>query len=119
MRRLLFAVSFSVAAANAAADDPLAAMLSIDPIAAAEKAYRSGDTRPLVLPVCGPEPGEVLPGWPALESPEAWAAIENGKRPLKCADYGDDPKQYRFIRAARYAERYNRKLLELEGKRPK
>ena len=103
----------SVAAAGGAALD---AKVSGDPATAAEKAFQSGDRRHIVVPVCGANSGEVLPGWPLQESPAHWEALKHGQRPFTCSDFGEDPKHQNFMRAAKYAEGYNRRLLELESK---
>jgi hypothetical protein len=116
MPRPILAACLGVLAASVSAGGDLDAKLSSDPVTSAEKAYQSGDRRHIVIPVCGAEPGEVLPGWPLHESPEAWAAMESGQRPILCSDFGEDPNRHKFQRAAKYAERYNRRLLELEGK---
>jgi hypothetical protein len=92
-------------------------LLATDAVAEAEKAFKSGDRRHIVVPVCGKEPGEVIPGWPVEDSPEIREALERGRRPVSCADLGDDPKGRNFFRTVRYADRYNRKMLELEGRK--
>ena len=98
------------------ASDRLNALLASDPAAEAQQAFASGDQRHIVVPVCGKDSGEVIPGWPLEQSPEVQRAMDLGKRPVSCADLGDDPKKNNFVRAAKYAERYNQKMLELEGK---
>jgi hypothetical protein len=104
-------------AGRAVAADAVDALVARDPIAEATKAFAAGDRRHIVVPVCGKEPGEVIPGWPLNDSPRVQAAMKAAQRPLSCADFGDDPKHRKFMRAANYAERYNQKLLELEGAR--
>jgi hypothetical protein len=106
----------ALASAAAAGGAALDAKVSGDPANAAEKAFQSGDRRHIVVPVCGADSGEVLPGWPLQESPAHRDALERGQRPFMCSDFGDDPKHHNFMRAAKYAERHNRRLLELEGK---
>ncbi|OFW09466.1 MAG: hypothetical protein A3G20_07045 [Acidobacteria bacterium RIFCSPLOWO2_12_FULL_59_11] len=101
---------------NVMASDRLSTLLASDPASEAERAFASGDRRHIVVPVCGKDTGEVIPGWPLEHSPEVQHAMEIAKRPISCADLGDDPKKANFVRAANYAERYNRKMLELEGK---
>jgi hypothetical protein len=98
--------------ANAA--DLLDALVAKDPIAEASRAFAAGDRRHIVLPVCGKESGEVIPGWPLHDSPRVQAAMNAAQRPLSCADFDDDPKHRKFIRAVKYAERYNQQLLKLE-----
>ena len=115
MRRALI-TGCLVLSTTLVAADRLAALLANDPVADAERAFSSGDRRHIVVPVCGKDNGEVIPGWPLEHSPEVQRAMDQGKRPLSCADFGDDPKKAQFVRAANYAERYNNKLLELEGK---
>lgn len=113
------ATCLGVATSTVMADGGVDAKLTGDPAVVAEKAFQSGDRRHIVIPVCGSDQGEVLPGWPLHESPAHLEALERGRRPITCADLGDDPKRRNFVRAAHYAERYNRRLLELEGKGPK
>ena len=108
-------IVFAGLAGHVAAADALDALVAKDPVAEATKAFSAGDRRHMVVPVCGKEPGEVIPGWPLHDSPRVQEAMKAARRPLSCADLGDDPKHQRFMKAANYAERYNRKLLELEG----
>ena len=103
-------------AANAIASDRLAALLANDPDVEAQRAFSSGDRRHIVVPVCTQGGGETIPGWPLHDSPEVRRAMDSAKKPFSCSDFGEDPKQRNFVRAAKYAERYNRKLLELEQK---
>jgi len=103
--------------AHAVAGGALDALVAKDPVAEAEKAYSSGDRRHIVIPVCGKEPGEVIPGWPLEDSDGVQSAMQLGQRPIACSDLDDDPQLRNFMRASQYAERYNRKMLELEGKR--
>ena len=115
MRRAVI-ISCLLSAAGVIASDRLSTMLANDPTAEAEKAFASADRRHIVVPVCGKDSGEVIPGWPLEHSPEVQRAMDVAKRPISCADLGDDPKKANFVRAAKYAERYNRRMLELEGK---
>jgi len=101
-------------AANAMTSDRLSAMIAKDPSAEAEAAFASGDRRHIVVPVCSQGGGQVIPGWPLEDSPEVRRAMDEAKKPFSCADFGEDPKRRNFVRAAKYAERYNQKLLELE-----
>jgi hypothetical protein len=106
-------------AASAIAADRLGALLAKDPDVEADRAFSSGDHRHIVVPICIQGGGEVIPGWPLNDSPEVRRAMDSAKRPFSCSDFGEDPKQRNFVRAVKYGERYNRKLLELEqrGKR--
>lgn len=99
----------------AIAGGALEALLAQDPVAEASRAFAAGDRRLIVVPICGSEPGESIPGWPLEDPAGAMRAIDLGKRPISCADFGDDPQNRKFVQAGRYAERYNRKLLELGG----
>ena len=119
MLRAVLLAGLAVYGVPAMADDALAALVANDPIAEAEKAFARGDHRHIVLPVCGKERGEVIPGWPLQDSPRVQDAMKLAHRPISCADLGDDPKQQRFMRVATYAERYNRKMLELEDGKEK
>jgi hypothetical protein len=101
----------STAVAGGAVDD----LLSRNPVADAEHAFTQGDNRHVVVPVCNGG-GTVLPGWPPQESPEAWEAIEKGRRPITCEDMGPDPQLLVFKQVNKYAEQYNRRLLELSAK---
>jgi hypothetical protein len=105
----------SAAIAGGKVDD----LLSRNPVGEAERAFSQGDKRHIVVPVCDGQNGEVLPGWPLYESPEALEAIEKGRRPVTCADMGPDSGSRVFIRVAAYAERYNRRLLELNAQNRK
>ena len=116
MHKTALFAAFAFAAAAAQAGDALEALLAKNPAVEAELAYAKGDGRHIVLPVCGENSGEVLPGWPE-DSPQARAAMDKGRRPLTCADLGPDPQRRNLMRAAQYAEKYNRKLLELDAKR--
>ena len=101
----------STAVAGGAVDD----LLSRNPVADADLAFAQGDNRYVVVPVCSGG-GTVLPGWPLHESTEAWEAIEKGRRPITCEDIGPDPQLRDFKRVRKYAEQYNRRLLELSAK---
>jgi hypothetical protein len=116
MLRAVITICLAMAVTSISASDRLTSLLGTDPASEAQKAFSSGDRRHIVLPVCGKEAGEVIPGWPLADSPEVQRAMNQAQRPISCEDFGDDPKKAKFIRAAKYAERYNRKLLELEGK---
>ena len=117
MRAAAAFASLALCAVYALAGGALEALLAKDPMAEAQKAFSDGDRRHIVIPVCGKETGEVIPGWPLEDSPRVQHAMKVGQRPITCADLGADPQQRNFMRAAQYAERYNRKLLELEGNR--
>ncbi len=113
---LLGAVSLvSTAFAGGAVDD----LLSHNPVSEAERAFARGDKRHIVVPVCNAPGGTVLPGWPLHESPEALEALEKGRQPVTCADMGADPQSRVFTRVGGYAEKYNRRLLELGAKNRK
>ena len=116
MRRAVI-ISCLLSITSAIASDRLSTLLTNDPASDAEKAFSSGDRRHIVVPVCGKDSGEVIPGWPLEHSPEVQRAMDLAKRPVSCADLGDDPKKANFLRVAKYAERYNRRMLELEGKK--
>ena len=114
LRPMIFLFAYCVAA-NVMAGGAVDSLLATDPDAAAERAFAAGDQRHIVVPMCGNPHGEVLPGW-VNEGPrqhfEAVKAIENGRRPVTCKDLGSsDSKDSR--RVTEYAERYNRRLLEL------
>ena len=109
-------VACLLCAANSIGSDRLGALLARDPDVEAERAFSSGDRRHIVVPVCTQGGGQVIPGWPLHDSPEVRRAMDSAQRPFACSDFGEDPKQRNFVRAAKYAERYNRKLLELEQK---
>ncbi len=117
MFRVAIALVVAIAASSAIPADPVEALVARNPISEAERAYAAGNTRHIVLPVCGEQRGEVIPGRPPDDTPEVQRAIDEGQRPLSCADFGYDPKNARFVRAARWAAQYNRKLLELGAKR--
>jgi hypothetical protein len=106
--------AYLLCAANAIASDRLGALLAQDAGAEAERAFSSGDRRHIVVPVCTEGGGQVIPGWPLHDSPEVRRAMDSAKRPFSCSDFGEDPKRRNFVRAAKWAERYNGKLLELE-----
>jgi hypothetical protein len=117
MRPATTFVLLALCAMHATAGGALDALLAKDPVAQAQKAFSDGDRRHIVIPVCGKDSGEVIPGWPLEDSPRVQSAMTAGQRPLTCADFGADPQNRNFMRVAQYAERYNRKLLELEGNR--
>ena len=123
MLRGVMAVLLAMTAADATASDRLEAFLGRDPVAEAERAFAAKDRRQIVLPACSDRGVEVLPGWSqqealqpsGLPTPAFEKAMNEGQRPLSCADFGEDPKHTKFIRAAKHAERYNRRLRELDG----
>ncbi len=100
-------------AASAVAASAVDSLLSMNPMAEAERAFTSGDRRHIVVPVCKGQGGEVIPGWPLEDSPEEQAAIKDGRRPITCLDLGEDSRSQDFQRVAKYAEQYNRKMIEL------
>ena len=104
----------ALCAATAGAGDAVDALLAKNPEREAQKAFTSGDRRYIVIPLCDKEPGEVMPGWPLEDSPDFQNAINRGQRPLSCTDFAADSNRRKFMNVAKYAERYNRKLLELE-----
>ena len=103
--------AFSVIAA-----DRLGVLLAKNPDIEAETAFASGDRRHIVVPICTEGGGEMIPGWPLHDSPGVRRAMDSAKKPFACPDFDDDPKQRNFVHAAKYAERYNRKLPEPEQK---
>ena len=107
------------ASTAAMADGAVERLLAGNPSAEAERAFAAGDRRHIVVPVCDGQNGEVLPGWPLHESPEAIAAIDNGIRPVTCADLANSADARAFRRVAGYAENYNRRMLELTKKNGK
>lgn len=117
MRPAATFVLSALCAMHATAGGALDALLAKDPVAQAQKAFSGGDRRHIVVPVCGKESGEVIPGWPLEDSARVQNAMKAGQRPVTCADLGTDPQHRNLMRATQYAERYNRKLLELEGYR--
>lgn len=92
------------------------ALLSSNPLIEAERAISAGDKRYIVIPVCTPPGGEVIPGWPILDSFELQTAMEQARRPVICNDIGSDPDSKLFLRLAKYAEMYNQTILRFEGK---
>lgn len=115
MHRAALLVALVALAGPSTAADALDALTAKDPITEATKAFADGDRRHILVPVCGKEPGEVIPGWPLHDSPRVQEAMKAAQRPISCADLGEDPNRQEFMRAARYVERYNDKLLQLEG----
>jgi len=105
---LAFTVTIAVAAI---ASDRLNTLLAKDPELEAQKAFAAGDRRYIAVPFCDPRvgTGRFIPGWPNEDLP-------NLAEPVSCADLEPDPKQVNLTRAVKYAERFNRKLRELEGK---
>jgi hypothetical protein len=114
VRLILRAVlaSMAIVAATATASDRLNALLAKDPEFEAQKAFSGGDRRYIAVPFCDKRvgSGHFTPGWPNEDLP-------NLALPISCADLAPDPKQAKLTRAVKYAERYNRKLRELEGKK--
>jgi hypothetical protein len=94
---------------------PVDELLSTAPAAEAKHAHSAGDKRYIVIPVCTPPGGEVIPGWPICDSLGGQTAIEHGRRPVSCGDIGVDAGSKIFLRLAKYAEIYNQTLLRLEG----
>ena len=98
MYRAIVSASFGLLAVHAAAGDVLDALVAKDPVAEAQKAFAAGDVRHIVIPVCGKDPGEVIPGWPLEDSPRVQTAMKAGQRPITCADLGADPQHRNFMR---------------------
>jgi hypothetical protein len=95
----------------------LESFLATDPAAEASRAFQAGDKRHIVVPVCQAQASEVMPGWPMSgpTHPGLWTALENGRRPFQCSDLGEGTRSAGFMRLLKYAEQYNKRLLELEG----
>jgi|SRR5665213_2564210 len=85
-------------------------LLRTDPVVEAKKAYERGDHRSIVVPMCLDGTGESLPGWPLAYTPAHLEALESGIRPFTCSDLSSESE---FLRAAKYAERYNQTMLNL------
>jgi len=117
MNRAAIAFCGIIWTASGIAADPVGALLAKDALLEARKAFDAGDRRHIVVPVCDKDGGEVLPGWPEENSRKVQEAFKNGRRPVSCADIGEDAKRRRFIEVAEYAQRYNRELLRLEAGR--
>ena len=120
MFRLLILVVSSLLASEVLASDSIAKLLASDPTAEAERAFATGDHRHIVVPVCGSQTGEIIPGWPLKQTSAVLDAIEKGRRPVTCADFGHKPATKEFARVTEYAALYNQRLLELtlhKGKR--
>lgn len=115
-RIALFAYVFSTAVFAA---ESLETVLATNPEREAERAFAQGDRRYIVVPICGPAKGEVLPGWPVQYSPAHLDAIEKGRKPFDCAQLGPEPGSPTFLRAAGYAEKFNRRLLQLVERGPR
>jgi len=91
-------------------------LLSKDPVAEAKRAFFAGDKKYIVVPICEANgQGETLPGWPLTDSPKTHAAIANGRRPITCGDLAEKAPSTNFVRVAKYAEKYNQTLLDLEN----
>ncbi len=101
--------SIAVLASAATASDRLNGLLAKDPESEAQKAFSAGDRRYIAVPLCDAGVGHFVPGWPNEDLPPL-------TRPISCADLAPDPKQINLTRAVKYAESYNRKLRQLEGK---
>lgn len=113
---LFIVLCLCLSAFAASAADAVEALLSTDPALEADKAFKAGDKRHIVVPVCTRDGGEAMPGWP-LEGPTPpamWVALREGRRPFQCSDLGEGTRSLRFIVVLKYAEQYNKKLLELE-----
>lgn len=115
MSRLLRLIAISLPTSSAHAADALDLFLSNDPVAVATAAFKSGDNRQLVVPVCRPQIDEAMPGWPLSgpTPPAFWTALEKAQRPFRCDDLGEDADSAMQMRLLRYAEQYNKTLLEL------
>jgi len=113
---------------DAFAGNSIDSLLSKNPVGEAEASYARGDKRHIIIPVCGNEPGEVIPGWPIENTPEIQAAMEQGRRPVTCEDFelairsGPEPITNEcddstdlFMRLVEYSAAYNARLLELEA----
>ena len=92
------------------------ALLKTNPELEAEQAFGANDQRFIVVPICGEPRGEVLPGWPLQFSPAHLEALEKGKRPITCKDLGNDPQHIKASKVVKWAEKYNLRLLHLQGK---
>ena len=116
MPKFLAFFALCLLTANARAADALDLFLSNDPVAVATAAFKSGDSRQLVVPVCRPQIDEAMPGWPRSgpTPPAFWVALEKAQRPFRCDDLGEDADSAMQFRLLRYAEQYNKTLLELE-----
>ena len=114
--RLVSISSMCLLAFTAYAADQLETFLSRNPAAEATRAFNSGDKRHIVVPVCQPQGGEAIPGWPLSgpTPPGLWAALEKAQRPFHCEELGEGPESAIFLRALNFAEQYNKKLLELD-----
>ena len=116
MLRLMIFLFACCVAATVIAGGAVDSLLATDPDATAERAFAVGDRRYIVVPMCGNPHGEVLPGWVhegSRQHFEAVVAIENGRRPVTCKDLGEVSDSKESRRVSEYAERYNRRLLEL------
>ena len=114
MARLLLA-AVCLLSFNARAAEPLDLFLSNNPVTVATDAFKAGDNRQLVVPVCRPRIDEAMPGWPLSgpTPPAFWTALEKAQRPFRCDDLGEDADESTQMRLLQYAEQYNRTLLEL------
>jgi hypothetical protein len=116
MHRRLLLTTLCLLSCTAQADGLLDAMLSTDPVTEATIAFNAGDHRHLVVPVCRPMPDEAMPGWPRSgpTPPAFWAALDKARRPFRCDNLGEDMDSANQLRLLRYAEQYNKTLLDLE-----
>jgi len=116
MRRCLCLTTLLLLTSTAGAADALDLFLSNDPVAIATAAFKAGDNRHLVVPVCRPQLDEAMPGWPRSgpTPPAFWLALEKAQRPFRCNDLGEDTDSAMQFRLLHYAEQYNKTLLELE-----
>ena len=107
-------IPICLASTFAAAQAAMEALIGNDPVSAATASLRKGDGRHIVLPICK-DGGEVIPGSIGRDQAQVQKAMDNGWRPITCADIGDDPKLVKFYRVMAYADKYNRQLFELGG----
>jgi hypothetical protein len=116
MQRLLLIGVLCLLNASARSEDALDLFLSNNPVAVATEAFKAGDHRQLVVPVCRPRIDEAMPGWPLSgpTPPAFWTALEKAQRPFRCDDLGEDADESNQMRLLQYAEQYNRTLLELD-----
>jgi hypothetical protein len=115
--RLVVVLCSLLGASHVIGGEALERLLGTQPTKEAEGAFARGDRRYIVIPICESARGEVIPGWPINDSPEIRKAIEEGRRPVTCADIGPDPQSRQFKRLAKYAEQYNQRLLQLSSGR--
>lgn len=125
---LAFVLGLFGTGSEAFAGNSIDSLLSTNPVGEAEASYALGDKRHIIIPVCGDEPGEVIPGWPIENTPEIQAAMKQGRRPVTCEDFAlpieveskpvtnecDDSSDL-FMRLVEYSAAYNSRLRELEA----